>query len=119
MALLGRRRPRFVQLIVWMQIHPPSPMVYGLAFAVLRHDDVRVCRRILRLANRRIALLESLNDSAYGIYLIHYLFIVWLQYALLPADLPAFAKGLLVFAGVLALSWGSVVLRRVPAIAII
>jgi surface polysaccharide O-acyltransferase-like enzyme len=107
------------QLIVWMQIHPPAPMVYGLAFALscatMTFAFVGV---FLRLANRRIALLESLNDSAYGIYLIHYLFIVWLQYALLPADLPAFAKGLLVFTGVLALSWGSVVaLRRVPAIA--
>jgi surface polysaccharide O-acyltransferase-like enzyme len=72
----------------------------------------------LRFANRRFAIVESLNDNAYGIYLIHYLFVVWLQYALLGSGLSPIAKGLGVFVSVLALSWGAVAaLRRVPAIA--
>jgi len=36
---------------------------------------------------------------------VHYVFVVWLQYALLGATLPAAAKGVLVFAGALLLSW--------------
>jgi hypothetical protein len=32
--------------------------------------------------------------------------VVWLQYALLGAAMPAIAKGVLVFAGTLLLSWG-------------
>ena len=72
----------------------------------------------LRFANRRFAIVESLNDNAYGIYLIHYLFVVWLQYALLGSGLSPIAKALIVFASVLGLSWGAVAaLRRVPVIA--
>jgi hypothetical protein len=42
----------------------------------------------------------------------------WLQLAILSAPLPAIAKGLLVFAGVLLLSWStSASLRRIPAVA--
>ena len=33
------------------------------------------------------------------------MFVVWLQYAMLPADLPAPAKAFLVFAGSVVLSW--------------
>ena len=51
-------------------------------------------------------------------YLIHYLFIVWLQYVLLTAALPAIAKAAIVFAGTLLASWSaSAALRRVPACA--
>ena len=37
----------------------------------------------LRFAQWRFAWLDSSLDSAYGMYLIHYVFVVWLQYALL------------------------------------
>ena len=72
----------------------------------------------LRFSTRRYAIVESLNDNSYGIYLVHYLFVVWLQYALLNVDLPAIAKASLVFGAVFALSWATVAaLRHVPAIA--
>jgi surface polysaccharide O-acyltransferase-like enzyme len=54
----------------------------------------------------RSALTDSLSENAYAIYLVHYVFIVWLQYALLGAALPAMVKGVLVFAGTLLMSWG-------------
>ena len=38
------------------------------------------------------AMLDSLKANAFGMYLIHYVFVVWLQYALLPAELPALVK---------------------------
>ena len=51
---------------------------------------------------RRSAVWDSLSANAYGMYLIHYPFSSWLQYALLKMHLPAIAKGSLVFLGTLA-----------------
>jgi surface polysaccharide O-acyltransferase-like enzyme len=63
-------------------------------------------------------VLDSLPDNAYGIYLIHYAFVSWLQYALLKTALPAIAKGAVVFLGTLALSWSfTAALRRIPGVA--
>ncbi|MFZ0676897.1 acyltransferase family protein [Candidatus Binatus sp.] len=71
----------------------------------------------VRFATRRRWLWDSLSDNEYGMYLIHYMFVSWLQLAILSAPLPAVAKGLLVFAGVLLLSWStSATLRRIPAV---
>ena len=50
-------------------------------------------------------------------YLVHYVFVVWLQFALLGAPLPAFVKGAVVFGATLFLSWGTVAaLRRLPSV---
>jgi hypothetical protein len=42
-------------------------------------------------------------------YLLHYIFIVWLQYALLPIGLFAIGKAAIVFGGTLILTWGAAV----------
>jgi hypothetical protein len=42
-------------------------------------------------------------------YLLHYIFIVWLQYALLPADLFAAGKAAIVFGGTFLMSWAAAV----------
>jgi surface polysaccharide O-acyltransferase-like enzyme len=69
----------------------------------------------LRFAARRTPLTDTAAENAYGLYLVHYVFVVWLQYALLDAAMPALAKGLVVFAGVVALSWLTTsALRRTP-----
>jgi len=60
----------------------------------------------LRFSSARSALTDSLSENAYAIYLVHYVFVVWLQYALLGAALPAVVKGVLVFVSALLLSWG-------------
>ena len=71
-----------------------------------------------RFANSRSRFFDELSANSYGIYLVHYVFVTWLQYALLPWVLPAAAKGGLVFLGALGLSWGLVgAIRRIPAIA--
>jgi peptidoglycan/LPS O-acetylase OafA/YrhL len=59
----------------------------------------------LRFGSARSALTDSLSENAYAIYLVHYVFVVWLQYALLGAALPAVVKGVLVFVSALLLSW--------------
>jgi len=71
-----------------------------------------------RFATHRIALFDSLTDNAYGMYLIHYAFVSWLQLALLRIAMPGLSKGVLVFAGTVALSWATIAaLRRIPAVA--
>jgi hypothetical protein len=59
----------------------------------------------LRFAVRPWRGFDSLSANAYGIYLIHYVFVIWLQYLLLGAPLFAVAKGVIVFTGTLVASW--------------
>jgi surface polysaccharide O-acyltransferase-like enzyme len=73
---------------------------------------IAVC---IRFATSRRRWLDSLSGNAYGMYLVHYPFVVWMQYALLSAPLPAIAKATLVFTVVVASSWAMVsALRSVP-----
>jgi len=73
---------------------------------------------VLRFAGRRLPMPSAFQRDAYGMYLVHYLFVVWLQYALLGAGLLALGKGAIVFGGTLLLSWGTVAaVRCVPAAA--
>jgi glucan biosynthesis protein C len=59
----------------------------------------------LRFLRRRRAALNSLSANAYGIYLLHYVPVVWLQFVLLDAPLPAIAKGAIVFGATLLITW--------------
>jgi glucans biosynthesis protein C len=60
--------------------------------------------RFLRLRER---VLDQLSRHAYGIYLVHYVFVLWLQYALVGTALSAPAKMILVFSTALVLSWAT------------
>jgi hypothetical protein len=93
--------------------------VGGLAYAVTCGAiSFAFLALFVRFATRRRWIYDSLSENEYGMYLIHYMFVSWLQLAILSAPLPAVAKGLLVFAGVLLLSWStSASLRRIPAVA--
>jgi peptidoglycan/LPS O-acetylase OafA/YrhL len=95
---------------------PPLELVADLGFVLA---SVSACFGLaavfLRFAGRRSPVLHSLSHNAYGIYLVHYLFVVWLQYLLLGAPLVALAKGAIVFAATLVLSWSIVAgMRRIP-----
>jgi hypothetical protein len=69
----------------------------------------------LRFATMRSRMLASLANNAFGIYLLHYGFVVWLQYALLGVALFAIAKATVVFGGALLLAWATaIVMRLVP-----
>jgi len=69
------------------------------------------------LLNKTNAWWKSLSANAYGIYLVHYIFIVWCQYYLLELPLPAIAKFLVTFLVSVTLSWGTVsVLRKIPVL---
>lgn len=71
-----------------------------------------------RFAKREGAIMNSLRDNAYGMYVIHYAFVSWLQYALLKLQWSGFTKGVVATAGTVALSWLTVaMLRRIPVVA--
>jgi hypothetical protein len=67
------------------------------------------------------SVLDPLRDSAYGIYLIHYIPVLWLQYALFGVSfgpvpqLTAIIKAIIVFTLTLASSWAATTaLRKIP-----
>lgn len=55
---------------------------------------------------------DSLSANAYGIYVVHYIFVLWIQYAALRWAAPAFLKGLAVSLAAIALSWATIALVR-------
>jgi len=66
----------------------------------------------VRFAGSRSPVFDSLSRNSYGIFLVHYAFVSWLQYALLPASLGGWAKFPIVFIGAVAVSWGSTLAMR-------
>ena len=69
----------------------------------------------LRFAAKRSRILGTLAANAYALYLLHYVFVVWLQYALLDTPLPAAIKWTIVFGLTLLLTWiAATTVQRVP-----
>lgn len=104
----------------WLSLPPPAWLgLYGLYLVLFCAAASIACFAImLRYVQRPTPLGDSLAANAYGIYLVHYAAVIWLQYALL--DLPGYAvvKAMLVFVVALLLSWGcTLVLRRIPYVA--
>jgi peptidoglycan/LPS O-acetylase OafA/YrhL len=66
----------------------------------------------LRFGTRRSRILDNLANSAFGMYLVHYVFVVWMQYALLDVALFAIAKAVIVFGVTLPLAWATVTILR-------
>lgn len=97
----------------------PWEIAGGLAFTLsCAASSFAFLAFFLRFAGRRSRSLDGLRDDAYGIYVVHYIFVSWLQLSLLGAPLSAPAKGGAVILGALALSWAAThVLRRLPGVA--
>jgi hypothetical protein len=95
---------------------------YALAFASYSAaQTLNILALFLRFDNDGSSILDPLRDSAYGIYLIHYVPVLWLQYLLYDysfsavMQLSAVIKAIIVFVLTLALSWAATVtLRRIP-----
>ena len=92
---------------------------YGVAFALFSAAMAFLEPSLfLRFAPGHWRLMDALRPSAYGIFLTHYIFIIWLQYAVYGLAWHAGVKAVTVFAGTLALSWTlTVLLRRIPLVA--
>lgn len=71
----------------------------------------------LRFTVEPNSVIRSLSRNSFGIYILHYPIVSWLQYGLLEVDLPASTKGVLVFVGTFLLSWGlAAVIRHIPGV---
>jgi hypothetical protein len=92
---------------------------YGLAFALFSGAMAFAePGTFLRFAKAPLRLLDAMRPSAYGIFLVHYIFIIWLQYVVYDPPLSPFVKFAIVFAGTLAGSWATVImLRKIPFVA--
>jgi peptidoglycan/LPS O-acetylase OafA/YrhL len=129
-AMLARRWARWLvgaaaAFLLW--IGPTALIVQGTTFpglGLVADLGLVLCAAsaclalaavFLRLAGPHRTIFGSLADNAYGIYIVHYIFVIWLQYLLLHAPLFAVAKAAIVFIGALTLSWAaSAAICRVP-----
>jgi glucans biosynthesis protein C len=91
--------PGVVPPVAWL-------VLYGVTVALFSAAAARALLAVFGRFGRRFAIWDSLSANAYGIYLLHYPFVVWGQYALLESDVGAIPKAACVFGGALALSWG-------------
>jgi peptidoglycan/LPS O-acetylase OafA/YrhL len=97
-------------------------LAYALAFvSYSAAQTFNILALFLHFDNEGSSIFDPLRDSAYGIYLLHYVPVLWLQYWLFgmtfgPVDqLTAIIKAIIVFVLTLASSWAATVaLRKIP-----
>src|SRR5262249_46795800 len=86
---------------------------YGLAFALFSAAMAFAePASFLRFSKSPLRLLDAMRPSAYGIFLVHYIFIIWLQYAAYHPPLSACFNFWVVSTGRLSVSGGMFVLLR-------
>jgi glucan biosynthesis protein C len=114
-----------VSLFLWMGLtsltmNGPAPVAIEIAadlsfVLACAGGCLFVIAAALRFGGKNAPVLNSLSTNAYSLYLVHYDFVVWLQYALLGSALFAVVKGAIVFGATVVLSWITVVaVERIP-----
>ena len=92
----------------WSAANPLIQLASTLAFPIAcAGGGIFLLAACLRFSVRRYWVLDSLSANAYSMYLIHYVFVVWLQYALVGTGLYTFVKYAIVLTGALVMSWAS------------
>src|SRR5437764_572753 len=89
---------------------------YGLCFTVFSVAIMFVILAyFLRFKQTGSSILDPMQPDAYGMFLVHYPIVLWLQYSMFDFDIPAIAKALVAFALTVLLSWAtSMLLRKIP-----
>ena len=99
---------------------PPLSWRFGYGLAIALFSGAMAFAEpgfFLHFAKSPLRLLDAMRPSAYGIFLVHYVFIIWLQYAVYDPPLAPFAKFAIVFAGTLIGSWATVILlKKIPIV---
>lgn len=92
--------------------------IFGVAFAgSCAGTSLALLGAFRRLVRGNHPILDSLSANSYGIYIVHYAYVTWIQFALLPVSWPAWSKFGITFIGSLVLSWGtSQLARKIPAV---
>ena len=69
----------------------------------------------LRFKQSGWSVLDPMQADAYGMFLVHYPVVLWLQYWLFDFDLPAIVKAAIAFVLTVVLSWTlTAALRKIP-----
>ncbi|MCM2276361.1 MAG: hypothetical protein NDI75_16390, partial [Candidatus Didemnitutus sp.] len=111
-------------LIVWVTLNgkgQPSTLVGVVATVLFALTGVTTTFALLAYVARKPRspgpVLASLARNAFGMYLVHYAIVTWLQWALLEVNAPGFVKAVAVTAAAIAASWAAAAgLRRVPGV---
>jgi hypothetical protein len=90
--------------------------IYGFFFAWFSMAVVfGMLGFFLRFERAGRSMLDPMQSDAFGMFLVHYPIILWLQYWMFDFDLPAIAKVLIAFVLTVFLSWGAtMLLRKIP-----
>ncbi|MFP9098268.1 acyltransferase family protein [Flavobacterium sp. RHBU_24] len=84
-------------------------MVFSLLFVLCSICISFACLALFRAYLKKSnPAMDSLCKNAYGIYLLHYIPVSWLQFALLDTTLPVVLKFLIIFIVSLCSSWAMV-----------
>ncbi len=104
--------------------NPPQwwDTVHAFFFASFSASQtINLLALFLRFGSRGRSVLDPLREVSFGIFLIHYVPLLWLQYALYGITLAphpqetAILKALIVFVLTLAISWlATIAVRRMP-----
>ena len=89
---------------------------YGLFFAAFSVAIMfAILGYFLSFKQSGRSILDPMQADAYGMFLVHYPIVLWLQYWLFDFDIPAIAKALVAFVLTVILSWAATAaLRRLP-----
>ncbi len=90
--------------------------IYGFCFAAFSVAIMFVILAyFLRFKQFGWSMLDPMQGDAYGMFLVHYPIVLWLQYWLFDYDLPAIAKAAIAFVLTVILSWAlTAALRKIP-----
>ena len=92
---------------------PVREAIGGVAFALVCASLCFLFLAVfLRFVRRANPVMDSLQANAYGIFIMHYAFVNWLNYALLGADVAVGGKFAIAFLGAAGLSWLTAALLR-------
>jgi hypothetical protein len=91
---------------------------YGLFFVAFSAAMLlAILGYFLRFKRSGLSILDPMQADAYGMFLVHYPIVLWLQYWLFDFDLPAIVKAVVAFVLTVALSWAATAaLRRIPGV---
>jgi peptidoglycan/LPS O-acetylase OafA/YrhL len=89
--------------------------IYGLLFVAFSAAILFAILGFFLGSKRSWSMLDRMQADAYGIFLVHYPIVLWLQYAMFDYDLPAIVKGAIAFVLTVIFSWAvTAVLRKIP-----
>jgi hypothetical protein len=113
-AALTLMPPVLIQWVKTKQL--AEPLAWAIYFTLYVSSCTLSCLAFLFTFKARVhnspPFMQSLTANAYGIYLVHYIFIVWCQYLLMPWPFHAAIKFAITFILALSLSWALTVLLR-------